>query len=352
MKILFFAESIQNSAGIERMTVSLANELCACGETVSIVVCGTSVDSFYRVDERIPVYTLGYSFHRRLKAAIRLRRLVKNIKPDILVNVAIPMGQISFGALSFLINRPKVVGWEHFHLYAGSKFGYLFRLLSACLCDMTVVLTDQDKHCYPKSIQRKICRIYNFTVLQSEYISRHTHTVLSVGRLAPQKGYDLLLPVWKQVIEQVDGWKLRIVGNGVMKESLLKQADELGLNGTVEFLPATPHVVDYYKECPVYIMSSRFEGLPMVLIEAKACGMACVSYDCPNGPNEIIRNGIDGYVVPMGNADELARSLIKVLTDVSLQKQFGKASVDDVLNRFSPLVIVKEWAQLFAMIQV
>lgn len=351
MKILFFAESIQNSAGIERMTVSLANELCAYGETVSIVVCGSSVDSFYSVDKRVAIYTLGYSFHHRLKAAICLRKLVKNIKPDILINVAVPMGQISFLALSFLTNRPKVVGWEHFHLYAGSRMGYLFRLLSACLCDMTVVLTDQDKHSYPKSIQRKICRIYNFTVLKPEYVlCQNNHIVLSVGRLAPQKGYDLLLPVWKQVVEQVDGWKLRIVGNGAMKESLLKQAGELGLNDTIEFFPATPHVVDYYRECPVYVMSSRFEGLPMVLIEAKACGMACVSYDCPNGPSEIIRNGIDGYVVPMGNENELAQSLIKVLTDVSLQKQFGKFSVDDVLNRFSPLIIVKEWVQLFAMI--
>lgn len=347
MHILLFAKSIRNSAGIERMTVSLANGLYRLGFRVIILVCGTDNGSFYSVDEGVVVYVLGCPFENRFRAAKSFREILKKLAPDILVNVAVPMGQVSLLGMIGMRKRPRVVAWEHFHLYAGSRFGYMFRLLSAVCCDNTVVLTDRDKRAYPKFLQGKLRRIYNFTALESgALLDSRKQIVLAVGRLEPQKGFDRLLPVWKEVANRVEGWKLRIVGNGWMRQELEAQAETLGIADRVEFLPATPRVAEYYKEAPVYVMSSRYEGLPMVLIEAKQCGMACVSYDCPNGPDEIIRDGQDGYVVSDGDSSALADRLVRLLNDVALQVRFSQAAIEDTCSRFSQDTIMEQWNKL------
>lgn len=348
MHILLFAKSIRNSAGIERMTVSLANGLYRLGFRVTILVCGTDKGSFYSVDEGVPVYALGCPFENRFRTARSFRKILKKLVPDILVNVAVPMGQVSLLGMVGMRKPPKVVAWEHFHLYAGSRFGYMFRLLSALCCDYTVVLTDRDKMAYPKFLQRKLRRIYNFTVLETEILpDSRKRIVLAVGRLEPQKGFDRLLPVWKEVASCVRGWKLRIVGNGRMRQELEAQAETLGIADRVEFLPATSRVVEYYREAPVYVMTSRYEGLPMVLIEAKQCGMACVSYDSPNGPEEIIRDGLDGYVVPDGDSSALAGRLVRLLNNATLRARFSQVAVKDACSRFSRDTIMEQWNRLF-----
>ena len=348
MHILLFAKSIRNSAGIERMTVSLANGLYRLGFRVTILVCGTDKESFYSVDEGIPVHALGCPFENRFRAAKSFRTILKKLAPDILVNVAVPMGQVSLLGMFGMRKRPKVVAWEHFHLYAGSRFGYMFRLLSALCCDYTVVLTDRDRRAYPKFLKDKLRRIYNFTALESGNTpDSRKRIVLAVGRLEPQKGFDRLLPVWKEVANRVQGWKLRIVGNGRMRQELETQSESLGIVGMVEFLPTTPRVAEYYREAAVYVMTSRYEGLPMVLIEAKQCGMACVSYDCPNGPDEIIRDEQDGYVVPDGDSSALADCLVRLLNDAMLQVRFSQAAVEDACSRFSQDTIMEQWNRLF-----
>lgn len=353
MHILLFAKSIRNSAGIERMTVSLANELSIQGYMVSLVVCGTDSGSFYALSSKISVYTLGVPFQNRLKAAYKLRRLVKQIKPQIVINVAVSMGQISFLSLAFLRNRPRIITWEHFHLYAGSRMGYYFRLLSSQLSDYTVVLTDCDRSKYPSFFSKKICRIYNFTNLFPQYTERNNlKNVLTVGRLEKIKGYDLLLPIWKRVVDEVGSCELFIVGDGSLKCELQEQIEQLDLVNYVHILPPCSQIVDYYKNSSIYLMSSRSEGLPMVLIEAKSCGMPCISFDCPIGPHEIIRDAKDGYIIPVGDDQMYTHRVIELLLSPKLQKEMGIAAVNDVKERFSPEVVIKQWETLFNQLYI
>lgn len=352
MRLLFFVDTINRTSGVERMVVSLTNELCIRGFAVDIIVCGLDTESSYFLDDRIVVHALGCPFHDRLKGAMRFRTLVKVIQPDVLVNVMVSMGQISLLALMFLPKCPKIVTWEHFHLHAGSQQGYLFRLFSAWVSDKTVVLTDRDKKAYPRMFQGKIERIYNFTVFTPCYLSREDkRIVLSIGRLEDQKGYDLLLPIWKRVVNMVEGWRLRIVGDGYLEKVLKKQAQDLGIEDVVEFIPASPNVMNYYRDSSVYVMSSRFEGLPMVLIEAKACGLPCISFDCPNGPDEIIRDEKDGYIVPVGDLEQFVQKFVWLLSSVRLRENFGHDAVRDIQDRFLPERIVKEWEMLFQKIR-
>ncbi len=348
MKILLFAESIRNSAGIERMTISLANELISIGHKVNIVVCGTNTSSFYKLYDGISVFALGTYFHEKVQSIKKFRRLAKQLIPDIVINVAIPMGQISIPALAFSYNSPPIIAWEHFHLYAGSFAGRLFRLLSAMCCSKTVVLTYADKKRYYKCLQDKIICIYNFTSMTPPTEKKERQkVVLTVGRLELQKGYDILLPLWKNIIENLRDWKLVIIGDGSQKAILQNMINRSGITDSVEVLSPTPNVYEYYQTASLYAMTSRFEGLPMVLIEAKMNGLPIISFDCPNGPSEIIRNGTDGYVIPMGNNKLFAECMFKVMKDIELREKFSEQCLKDAQNRFSVYRIINQWDSLF-----
>ena len=261
------------------------------------------------------------------------------------------MGQISLPAFIGLRHRPAIVAWEHFNLNAGSKLGYWFRIASALACTRTIVLTDADRNSYPRWCRRKVTRIYNFsTIGHTALSSLDTNVALSIGRLNPQKQFDALLRVWARVGAARTGWTLRVVGDGEEKETLARLADELGITDSIEFRPATPQIADHYREAAIYVMSSRYEGLPMVLIEAKCFGLPSVSFDCPNGPDEIIRHDTDGLLVTSGDVEGLAAALRRLMTDRKLIRQFGKAANNDAQQRFNRENVIMQWEQLLTKI--
>ena len=354
MHVLLLCESLSNSGGIERMTISLANELVERGFMISIVVCVANTNSFYTLDNQVRVYYLNCCFSQKIKLAYHFYNCVRKLSPDIIVNVAVPMGQVSFLSYLFLYKKPKLIAWEHFHLHAGSRWGYYFRLLSVIVCSRTVVLTERDRCAYPKWIQRKVECIYNFTsykIFRKDFFNIE-NVVLAVGRLEYQKGYDELLHIWKEVIlQQSNGWKLNIVGNGSLRDYLVSMANKLEILESIDFMPATQAVTDYYRKSSVFVMTSRFEGLPMVLLEAKTFGMPSVSYDSPNGPSEIIQDGIDGYIVRYGDRKLFATKLLSLMNSSDLQKSFSLAANLDVEKRFSIDVIIGQWIDLFNELQ-
>ena len=170
--------------------------------------------------------------------------------------------------------------------------------------------------------------------------------VIVVGRQAYQKGYDLLLLAWKMVVEQHPEWQLEIYGKKDVSQNLESLADTLGITENVSFLDPDKNIKQKYLESSIYVMSSRFEGFGMVLIESMACGVPCVSFDCNYGPSDIIQNGIDGYVVENGNIEALASAIVTLIEDESLRKTMGVKAKDNV-QRYLPEAIVKQWDQLF-----
>lgn len=353
MNILLFAQSLKNSAGIERMATSLANEIVLY-HNVEIVVCGSSTNSFYVLNEKIAVHALNADFSQKFKAIYEFNRIIKKLNPDIVINVSIPMGQISIPALISQRKSIPIIAWEHFHLHAGSLWGLFFRLISAACCLKTVVLTNDDKSKYPKFLQKKVECIYNFTTKSSQVLEDKVkdNVVLAVGRLTPQKGYDLLLPIWGKVTSVINNWKLLIIGDGYMEDVLKKMILDLGISKSVELIHSTPDIVKYYQNSKIFVMTSRFEGLPMVLLEAKLSGLPIISYDCPYGPSEIIRNDVDGYVVPMGNATEFITKLIRLMRDAGLRGNFSKQAQNDIRTRFGIQKIISQWNDLFASIKM
>lgn len=346
MKLFFLIESLYKPAGTERISTDVANAMYEKTHwDIQFVTLSSNTDSHFRLNANIPVKSIHGSITSPVATIRNLRALVKKERPDCIINVAAVMSRFSIPAS--LLTRTKVITWEHFNLFAGSKLGYLWRLCSATFSHKTVVLTCKDRASYPRALHKKVQTIYNFPTPVENGLSDLTSNIaISVGRLTPQKGFDILLKVWELVHHSNKEWELYIIGSGEDEEALKQQCRNLGLDECIKFIPSTPKIRDFYQQASLYIMSSRFEGLPLVLIEAKQQGLPCISFDCPNGPKEIIRQGIDGELVPLGDIQQMAKSILSLVADRNKIKQYGKAAYQDVNERFSRDAIIKEWITL------
>lgn len=346
MKITLFAESLKNSAGIERMTIELANLLCERYE-ISIILIDDYDKLPYDLDKRVALHSLhsSFSIFKFWSNVFGLRKFVQKNIPGYLITVAVPLVRIS--ALALFGLKIKHIAWEHFNLYAGSKLGFYWRLLSTKLVWKTIVLTKTDEQNYRRHVKSDIVCIPNFSPIHFQERSKiESNILLAVGRLEKQKGFDLLLQAWQKTFSSVPNWKLYIVGSGSLKRDLLEQAKILGVKDSVIFKEATTDIALIYQQASCLVMSSRFEGLPMVLIEAKMAGLPCISFDCPNGPSEVIRDGIDGYLVPAGDTNALASHLIKLLNNRIMLRKMGELAFEDACKRFSVEAIEKKWESL------
>jgi glycosyltransferase involved in cell wall biosynthesis len=169
--------------------------------------------------------------------------------------------------------------------------------------------------------------------------------VVGAGRLTLQKGFDRLLPVWAKVAERHPDWELRLYGEGRRLRDLRKQVSELGLGGKARLMGYTSRLPDELAASSIYVMTSRFEGFPMVLLEAMSIGLPVVSYDCPTGPAEIVTQGVDGYVVPDGDGDALADALSELMDDAEKRRAFGAAAVEKAAQ-YDPAVVAARFEAL------
>lgn len=170
--------------------------------------------------------------------------------------------------------------------------------------------------------------------------------VLAVGRYAYQKGFDLLLQAWAAVCREVSGWTLRIVGDGELRDELQQMVARLGVGDSVILARQSSDVQSLYRRAAIYVMSSRYEGLPMVLLEAQAAGLPIVSFACPCGPSDVVTDGRDGFLVPAGDTDALAARLLTLMRDPALRQRMGAAAYANSA-RFSTEAVMGQWERLF-----
>lgn len=320
-KICFLIGNLNHSGGTERVTTLIANALAEKKYQVSILSLADGKQPFFELVPSIKTYSLytkKISFKKNFFGAVwRIRKFVTQHQIDTLVVVDSISCVFTVPALFGL--KVKHICWEHFNFNVNLGVGFrdLGRKWAAKYCDYVVTLTKRDGELWHKglkNINAQIIPISNPTPYEN---TGHTPSlefkiILAVGRLTYQKGFDILIDAWFEVCKSNKDWTLRIVGSGEDEQKLKDQAKKLNIFDRIDFIPATKDVEPYYKTSSFYCMSSRFEGLPMVLLEAQAFGLPIISFDCDTGPSDLIENQKQGFLIETFNIDKFSEQITQM----------------------------------------
>jgi glycosyltransferase involved in cell wall biosynthesis len=242
------------------------------------------------------------------------------------------------------------VGQEHMHFVAYSRpLKRAIRRLYPRL-DGLAVLTERDRSDYEGLLDRRVrlVRIPNSVrAIPGSTADPAARTVLAAGRLTSQKGFDLLLEAFARIAPSHSDWRLRICGQGRLRTDLERLAEERGLAATAELAGACRDLPGEMAKASVFVLSSRFEGFPLALLEAMSAGLAVVSFDCPTGPRDLVEDGRNGLLVPAEDVDALAAALQELLEDEELRRRLGTAAVETARD-YSMDVIGPQWESFLA----
>ena len=345
--------------GEERMHVLLANALKSRGYDVISVMTEQFSDerNVYELDKGIRQYSLQRNrVERKLNkwfkrlSVWRYRHILKKHNVKVVIDVGSPNSLITTKALVGL--DIKVICWDHFNYEAFRKRWCNDDLKQLILCGKIhklVVLTKSDVKSYAENEKEfpagVVCQIYNPSPIQTEnYMHHPSKKVLACGRLALQKGFDLLLDAWKEVEQQHSDWELEIIGDGCQRQELEQYIEDNRLQH-VTISHFTNNIKDKYAEAGIFVLSSRYEGFPLVLLEAESMSLPMVSFDCKTGPNEIIQHGYNGYLAEAENPHDLAEKLLAVMNDDDLREQMGRNAFE-ASRQFTTDRIIDQWEKL------
>lgn len=371
MKILYQIHSTYNPGGMERV---LLNKVTYLVEKMGWEVTVVTTDQkdrppFYPFPEGVRMIDLGinYSddngkpflkklagyFKRRKEHKALLMALLEKERPDV-VDCFYP-GECSFVPL--LKDGSKKVMELHqsklFH-YQYNRSGLMGladkvrarmdeRLVRKF--DRFVVLTQEDKQMWGEMPGiRVIPNAANF--IAENYSDCSAKRVIAVGRLDYQKSFDRLIMTWEKVVQKRPDWRLDIFGQGEWKKMLQKMIDDRGLQDVVSVNAPTKNIGKEYSESSMLVMSSHYEGFPMVMVEAMACGLPAVSFDFKCGPKDIIKDGENGVIVPDGDIDALAEAMMKLMGDDELRKRMGEEA-KKVVETYSEEKVMSKWMKLY-----
>jgi len=350
--VTIIIHDITKRAGTERAVCNLANIFIQYGMYLPKIISihSSKGESVYLLNKKVEIIHFGIK-----KAKNKFEKVIEYIFIFILLNNIIKYNNIDIliGTiiginipLSFIKNKNIIkIACEHFNYNAVSKINMFLRRLFYQNLDAVVVLTLSDKENYYFTNNVKVIP-NSLSFLPKKKAELQSKIILSIGRYSYQKNFEAIIKAIFLIKEKCFGWQVRIIGDGEEKEKLVKLIKEKKLEDIVLLIPPTNKIEKEYYNADFFVMCSHFEGLPMVLIEAKSYGLPLVSFDCPYGPSEIIRNNIDGILVENGNINKLAEAILKLIENPELKKEYGNESLKDI-EKYSPEIIFYHWDNLF-----
>lgn len=375
MKIVYVIHGTFNSAGMERTLAIKANYLAdkLRHEVLIITTDQRNRPSYYKLSDKIRCIDISINFDSYYKQNMlkrifsflvkqfickrRLSNLLYELKADVVVSL---MSRI-LSFLPLIKDGSSKVFEYHFsrnvreQMFASSKTGIFKKnvyksrarteLKHIRKLNAFVVLTHEDASLWGNI--RNLNVIPNaLSFFPESRAELDNNIVITVGRLDPQKGYDYLVDIWEPIVKLHPDWKLEIYGEGSDFEKIDTQIKKANLQNSILIKKPTSRIDEKLLRSSIYLMTSRYEGFPMVLVEAMACGLPVVSFRCPCGPEDIIKNNEDGFLINLGDNESMTLSLLKLIEDVDLRKKMGHAARENI-KRFSQDEVMSQWTNLF-----
>lgn len=353
MKLLYVTNGINGSGGLERVLSIKASYLADKYGYEVVILCLNNghKDPFYTFSDKIKMLSIAVcgnplTYVRSYSKGIK--NIVDTIKPDII-------SVCDDGLKGFLI--PKIVGSKKPIIYErhasieldktkGLANTIKRKLMQKLAADFTAFIVLTKSNLNEWTSNNLVCIPNPLTFYPATSSTLNSKIVIFVGSQSHNKGVDLLLLAWQEVIKKFPDWKLSFYGKGHHDLKYENLSTKLEVGQTVFFNGPVQNIEEKYLESALMVLPSRSEGFGMVLIEAMACGVPCVSFDCPSGPRDIIQDAVDGYLVPAEEVAVLALKIMDLMADEEKRLLFGKRAKQNV-KRFLPDVIVGQWDTLF-----
>jgi glycosyltransferase involved in cell wall biosynthesis len=357
--LLYITNGINGAGGLERVLSIKASYLAEHYgyEVVILSLNESQAQPFYPFSDKVKFISIECKGNpvAYIRSCVKgIRKVVNQVKPNVisvcddgLKGFFVPLYTGKPCPMIYERHVSKQISNKEAHFFSKvrTQITYWLMNMSGRLYDKFIVLTEQNKLEWKNLSNIKvISNPLSFYPEQSSVLNNKK--AILVGKLSYQKGQDLLIKAWAIVAQKHPDWSLEIYGTKDKENYHQTLINKKNLEGNIFLYDPVPDIEQKYLDSSIYVMSSRFEGFGMVLIEAMSCGLPCVSFDCPYGPSDIVKNGEDGFLVPLGDIDTLANKILFLIENKEERIRMGRNAKENV-KRFSPENIIPQWDTLF-----
>lgn len=364
MKLLYLVPSVNQAGGVAKVLATKTDYFIQNFEyEVHIMTQNKGYEHpFFEFNTQIVWHDIerkGYFLSAIYAYKKQLQKIISQVQPD---SIIVADNGLKGYLVPFLIGKNSPVIFEcHGSKYVNERpftFSFLSRLWfligvsvkkwGAKTFDAFVVLNKESAQEWNSKNSMIIANPLSFKSEGPALLD--AKKVLAVSRNSYEKGLDRVLEIWSLVFQKYPDWKLDIYGTLSPEENLIPLANALGIASSVRFYPPVSEVATLYANASMLVMTSRSEGLGLVLLEAMASGLPCVAYDCPVGPRSIITDGVNGFLVEDGNAIDFSEKLALLFEDKDLRKKLG-ANARQSVSEYDLDAIMLQWKTLFERLQ-
>lgn len=358
-KLLIYVNSINAFGGIERVIVNLCNNLMDTYE-ITILVKDEPV-SAYKISPEIKINSLNckleLNMDNRLQRVIStmgnlfdskriLKQFLKKNSFDYIYTAYITNAtEVYFADKSY---RDKLVVSEHASYYAYNR---VYKLMKNWLYPKVKALS------IPTTMDTEIYKDKGYNAFYIPHLTTFTNVeqnnlghkkIINVGRLTEDKQQEMLLDIWKKVNDAYPehDYELLIIGSGEEEDRLKDKINLLNLSN-VKMIPHTPNIDEYYKNADLFVFTSRMEGFGMVLLEAMSFSVPCISFDCPSGPRDIVKDGYNGYLISCYDKEMYSKKIIDYMKLEDNKKKQMSKNAGETIAEWNNEKIIDRWISLF-----
>lgn len=334
MHIVYLVENIDVAGGIERSLITRVNYLIDSYNYQITIVCtekNTGIPYYHLHPNAKLIFLESLLSRKTLIQRVYLRFLqskqIISLNSDLIISVKYTLHNLFF---HFLRKKQKLISElrepkEQYNFETRglkNKFNKIIRNFIFKNQNKIIVLTKADKQNWGFS---NINVVPNpITVKTDEVSSLSSKKILAIGRLHPIKGFDLLIEAWDKVSQKHNDWQLKICGEGAEYQKLIYMSSKINFPNSVIISNSFSDVVPEFLSSSIFVLTSKFEAFGNVIVEAKVCGVPTISFDAPNGPREIIKDGIDGFIVPVNDVDAIAEKIIYLIENEEVRFEMGR----------------------------